>query len=230
MITALVVDDDFRVARIHAACVDATEGFSCVAEAHTAAEARRLALELRPDLLLLDIYLPDEDGLSLMRSITASVHPAPDCVVITAARDLATVRAAMGMGAMYYLVKPFGLQQLRDQLGTYRQWRSQVSTAADAEADQSVVDSLYALRQPANRHARLPELPPTMTRVLQTVIDADEPQSAAAVAATVGISRPTAQRYLATLERRGLVTLELEYGATGRPVHRYRGGPGPTPR
>jgi response regulator of citrate/malate metabolism len=222
VISTLVVDDDFRVAHVHAACIDSVDGFRCVAQAHTAAQARA-AVELhRPDLLLLDVYLPDEDGLTLLRSLGAAPLGAPDCIVVTAARDLATVRSAMGLGAMSYLVKPFGLQQLRDQLDTYRRWRSQVAATPASDADQAAVDALFALRQPVARAGAPGALQPTMARVLSVVADAGEPQSAAAVAASVGISRPTAQRYLTSLERRGLVRLELEYGATGRPVHRYR--------
>ncbi len=61
-----------------------------------------------------------------------------------------------------------------------------------------------------------------MTKILQAVLDSAEPMPASSVASTVGVSRPTAQRYLTDLQRRGLVVLELEYGNTGRPVHRYR--------
>ena len=100
MIRMLVVDDDFRVARIHAASVERVAGFTCVGEAHTAAEARQAIAELHPDLMLLDIYLPDEDGLSLLRSLHAWSDSAPDCIVITAARDLQTVRSAMQVGAV----------------------------------------------------------------------------------------------------------------------------------
>ncbi len=221
MISTLVVDDDFRVARIHAAAVASMEGFRCVGEAHSAAQARTMVEQTHPDLLLLDIYLPDEDGLSLLRSLAATMRPPPDCLVITAARDLETVRAAIGMGAMYYLVKPFGAHQLREQLAAYRRWRLQVGNIADTEADQATVDSLYALRHPATTHTR-PRLPPTMARVLETVTAAAGPLSATEIADAVGVSRPTAQRYLTELERRGLLGLELEYGTTGRPVHRYR--------
>lgn len=220
MITTLVVDDDFRVARIHAAAVDGVEGFRCVGEAHTAAAARELVDRFAPDLLLLDVYLPDQDGLSLLRSLAMTGQPPPDCIVITAARDLDSVRTAIGMGAMYYLVKPFGAHRLREQLETYRRWRSQMHAAAGAEADQATVDTLYALRHPTAARVR-PRLPPTVARVLETVAGADGSRSASQVAEAVGISRPTAQRYLADLERRGLLRLELEYGATGRPVHRY---------
>ncbi|MCU1614463.1 MAG: response regulator, partial [Frankiales bacterium] len=122
MIETLVVDDDFRVARVHAAAVDRIDGFHCIGVAHTADEARRLIAEHRPPFMLLDLYLPDEGGLSLLRSLQTALEPAPDALVITAAQDLETVRSAMRSGAVYYLVKPFGFAQLRDQLEAYRRW------------------------------------------------------------------------------------------------------------
>jgi response regulator of citrate/malate metabolism len=221
VIKTLVVDDDFRVARIHAASVERIDGFGCVGQAHTAAEARAAIAEQHPDLLILDIYLPDEDGITLLRSLTATMAPPPDTIFITAARDLDTVRAAIGLGSVYYLVKPFGFDQLRTQLESYRRWRGQL-TAPAGEADQATVDALYNLRHapPETRTGR-PRLPPTMVAVLELITRSREPQSASGIAADLGISRPTAQRYLTELEKRGLVKLELEYGATGRPIHRF---------
>jgi response regulator of citrate/malate metabolism len=66
MIRTVVVDDDFRVAAIHAAYVAKVDGFEVVAEAHSAAEAVEAVDRLRPDLMLLDLYLPDEHGLKLV--------------------------------------------------------------------------------------------------------------------------------------------------------------------
>ena len=222
MIRTLVIDDDFRVARIHAASVERIDGFVCIGEAHSAAEARVMIEQERPDLLILDIYLPDEDGLSLLRSL-AAVGQAPDTIFITAARDLESVRAAMGLGAIYYLVKPFGFGQLRDQLESYRKWRAQVVATSPDQADQATVDTLYnLLRGPAPSGSAKRRLPPTMSKILDAVIEAPGPTGATDIATALGLSRPTAQRYLTELQRRGMVELELEYGATGRPVHRYR--------
>ena len=223
MIETLVVDDDFRVARVHAAAVDRIPGFTAVGVAHSAAEARRLIAEHHPQFLLLDIYLPDEDGLSLLRSLQDGEEPAPDALVVTAAQDLETVRGAIRSGAVYYLVKPFGFQQLRERLEAYRRWREQLGSAT--RADQATIDELYrALRTaPPARPGR--RLPPTMQSVLTCVREADQPLSANDVAAQVGISRPTAQRYLSELERRRVVELVLEYGAPGRPSHLYRPSP-----
>ncbi|QUQ64016.1 response regulator [Kutzneria sp. CA-103260] len=220
MIRTLVVDDDYRVARIHAASVERVPGFACVGEAHSVVEARQAVLDSAPDLLLLDFYLPDGDGLSLLRDLNAADGATPDCIVITAARDLATVRSAMQMGAIYYLVKPFGLPQLRHQLDAYRLWRVQASGAG--EADQATVDALYTLLRGASTPPpTVGMMPPTMRKILDAVRVSGEPVGACALADRLGVSRPTAQRYLSELHRRGAVQLHLEYGRAGRPVHRY---------
>ena len=219
MIRTLVVDDDYRIAKVHAAGVGRVGGFTAVGEAHSAAEARRLVSARRPDLLLLDLYLPDGHGLDLMRSLREA-PPCPDFVVVTAAQDIESVRRAMQLGAVYYLVKPFGFAQLRDQLSAYRQLRT--SMEGLAVADQETVDALYGLlRAPAARNADRRRLPPTMAQVLDVVRVAETDLSAAEVAERLGVSRATAQRYLADLVRRGLAELSLHRGGTGRPEHRY---------
>ena len=220
MIRTLVVDDDYRVAKIHAASIDRAPGFMCVGRAHTAAEARQAVAELEPELLLLDIFLPDEDGISILRDLNSADGAGPDCIVITAARDLDTVRTAMHLGAVYYLVKPFDLAQLRSQLEAYRLWREHAS--GGGEADQATVDALYnLLRGPAPAPPAGEQLPPTMQKILDAVRSARRPQGASALAQQLGVSRPTAQRYLTELHKRGAVQLHLEYGSAGRPVHLY---------
>jgi response regulator of citrate/malate metabolism len=221
MIRTLVVDDDYRVARIHATSVDRVDGFVCVGEAHSAAEARAALADLQPDLLLLDVYLPDEDGLSLLRSVNVPGQRTVDCILVTAARDVGTVRTAFHIGALRYLVKPFGFAQLREQLNAYRSWKERIEVGG--EADQAKIDSLYdLLRGPGTAPTGRRELPPTQRLILAAVRTAPEAVGAAEIAERVGVSRPTAQRYLADFERSGVLELVLSYGATGRPIHRYR--------
>ncbi|MEA5453989.1 response regulator [Sinomonas sp. JGH33] len=218
MIRTLVVDDDYRVARIHATHVTRVAGYELIGEAHTAAEARAAVARLKPDLLLLDVYLPDEDGIALLRSLREAGEDV-DAIIITAARDVATVRAAMRGGAVYYLVKPFTFDQLTIQLEAYRRWRAE--TESRHISGQTDVDALFT-----SRHAPAPKptarsLPPTMQKVLDAVRAAERPLGAQDVSDLIGISRPTAQRYLSELERKGRLELRLEYGTTGRPVNTY---------
>jgi response regulator of citrate/malate metabolism len=222
MIKTLVVDDDFRVAKVHAAGVGRVEQFVVVGEAHSAAETVSMVDRLQPDLLLLDLYLPDGHGLELMRELSErGPTPRPDFIVITAARDIESVRRAMQLGAVYYLVKPFGFAQLQEQLVAYRRLREGLDDVA--VANQQTVDELYGLlRGPVAHVADRQRLAPTMARVLEEVKAAPAELSAADVAERLGVSRATAQRYLADLVRRGLLDLSLNYGSTGRPEHRYR--------
>lgn len=124
-IKVLIVDDDYRVAAIHAAYVERTPGFLVVGQAHNAVQARDLAASLLPDLILMDIYLPDGNGLDVVRTLLEQPQP-PDVIVISAARELAAVRAAMQLGAVHYLVKPFGYQVLADRLQAYQRLRRRI--------------------------------------------------------------------------------------------------------
>jgi response regulator of citrate/malate metabolism len=222
VITTLVVDDDFRVAAIHSAYVQRIDGFAVAGQAHGAAEALAAVDVLTPDLILLDLYLPDDSGLAVMRRLAERDHPRPDVLAITAARDVSSVRTAMQLGAVNYLVKPFAFNTLRDRLVGYRDLRQRLTSLE--QADQQDVDALYAtLHVPA-----LPAAPakghsaPTLAMVRDAVCESSQDVSAAEVAVLVGISRPTAQRYLSYLAQHGIVQLHLRYGSTGRPEHRYR--------
>jgi response regulator of citrate/malate metabolism len=224
MIGVLVADDDFHVAKIHTAYVERLPGFSVLGQAHSAAEVLATVDGLHPDLVLLDLYLPDGNGLDVIRQLVDGAHR-PDIVVITAARDVASVRTAMQLGAVHYLVKPFGFSALRERLVAYQGLRERLTTLdEEGHADQAEVDALYGLlRGPAALPASLPKghSAPTLERVRDAVRSAPDDVSAAEVAGAVGISRPTAQRYLSYLAQHGVVRLRLRYGTTGRPEHRY---------
>ena len=160
-------------------------------------------------------------GLSLLRRLREGPEPHPDVIAITAARDVASVRSAMQLGAFHYLVKPFQFKVLAERLAAYAKLWEHARRLK--EADQSDVDSMFGLLR-ASEPELLPKghSAPTLALVRDAFADGDTECSAAEVAERVGISRPTAQRYLAHLVRSGLLELHLRYGATGRPEHRYR--------
>jgi response regulator of citrate/malate metabolism len=223
MIRAVVVDDDYRVASIHVAYVGKAEGFEAIAEVHTAAAAVDVVIGLRPELLLLDLYLPDEHGLDLAARLRGSDYPPVDAIVITAAKDADSVRAAMQHGALRYLLKPFSFPALRDKCSPTRGCAPGWMACA---ADQRSVDRVYgALRAPGQVAASKGRSDYTLETVEELLAGSAGDLSAAEIAERTGMSRPTAQRHLTHLHDLGRVEIRLRYGMSGRPEHGYRWAP-----
>ncbi|MFF2848563.1 response regulator [Streptomyces sp. NPDC058001] len=224
MIEVLVVDDDVRVATVNAAYVGKVPGFRVTAKAHSAGEALAL-LERHPvDLVLLDHYLPDETGLDVVRRLREGGHRT-DVIMVTAARDVGTVQAAMRLGALQYLVKPFSFSGLRTKLEAYAALRRTLE--GGGEAEQAEVDRMFGALSVPSGAPELPKghSPTTAELVRRALMGADGPLSAQELADRTQLSRQTAQRYLKLLERAGRVRLSLKYGETGRPEHRYAWAP-----
>lgn len=216
MIRTLVVDDDFRVADLHARFVRSVRDFEVVGVAHTAAAALASARSLRPDLVLLDLYLPDRTGLEIVPELAC------DVIMLTAANDAGSVRAALGHGVVNYLAKPFGAQDLAQRLTAYARYRRHLG--ADRSLEQVEIDRAVLLLHEGDRHAagaRKGRSAHTAERIEQALRDAAQPISAADIASLLGVSRATAQRYLSDLVDAGRAGMSLRYGSAGRPEHRY---------
>jgi len=221
MIRTLIVDDDFRVAEIHKGFLERLSGFSVAGVAHSAAQAIELADALRPDLVLLDVYLPDRSGLDVLRELHEAGRPQVDVIAITAAKDVETLRAALHAGVVHYLVKPFQFNAFREKLESYAAMRAHLARVSDV--DQAEVDRVYGLLR-AESTSSLPKglSPATLALVAKAIRDSERDVSANEVARLTGISRVTSRRYLDHLVRTGAASVAMRYGSTGRPEHRYR--------
>ncbi|GAA1226650.1 response regulator [Prauserella halophila] len=224
MLSVLVVDDDARVARNHADCITSTRGFIVADVVHTGTAALEAVSAHRPDLVLLDLYLPDMSGLDVLqrlRDVTGANGSKPvDVLVISALRDIDSVRAAMRGGALYYLIKPFDLSTLRGQLERFAAARDKLSGLD--QVTQRDVDNVFGIHRPTTRQ----ELPKGLTAetarlVADTLRTAGSDLSAVEVAERAGIARVTARRYLEHLCADGRAELRMRYGSAGRPEHRY---------
>ncbi|WP_432117809.1 response regulator [Streptomyces sp. bgisy032] len=208
------------VARIHRAFVERVEPFRVVGVAHTGAQAIEAVDELRPDLVLLDLYLPDLFGLDVIPRLRAAGHDC-DIMVISAAREAETVRGAVRRGVVDYLLKPFDLEELRSRLQRYAAKRGRLlTTVVRGQADiDRVLAGAFA---PAPAHT-LPKGMSVETAGLveRALREADGTLSATECAALTGVSRVSARRYLEYFHSTGSAEVSLRYGAAGRPERRY---------
>jgi len=224
VIRVLVVDDEPVAADAHAAYLARLEGFELAGICFTAREAHAHIIAARAagtpvDLLLLDITLPDASGLDLARALRAAKIDI-DFIAVTAVRQTEALQAALGVGAVQYLIKPFGFGVFREKLEHYRRYRSRLESAHSTT--QQDVDELLAARRPAVT-ATLPKGLSTVTmdavsaylRQMQTAA------SAAEAAEQLALSRVTARRYLEHLADLGMAARTQRYGAPGRPEIAY---------
>ncbi len=217
MIRVLVVDDDFMVARIHERFVARTDGFAVAGTVGTGADALTAVADLDPDLVLLDVHLPDMSGIDVLRSLRAAGHGV-GVIMVTAERDADVVRAALLGGAQQYLVKPFEYPELADRLRAVA--RSLTALATDSAPDQSAIDRAFGGGSPGA--APLPKglSAETAASMLTALAGAGE-VSAAEAGELVGLSRVSARRYLEYFVSAGRATVRLRYGTAGRPERRY---------
>ncbi|SER40879.1 response regulator [Streptomyces qinglanensis] len=249
MIRVVVVDDDFMVARLHSTLVSRVPGFEVVAVAHNGAEALALVRDTAPDLVLLDLYLPDFSGLEVLQQLRGDGAPGggPDVLVITAARDAASVRAARHGGAVQYVVKPFEGRLLSERLERYARERQDLESltapgqeeldrvfsglsggGADAASPGAAAAGSAQSPRGAGVAVRAQALPKGLTEQTAALVRAAlrAGQRATGVSASEcaehsGLSRVSARRYLEHFVATGAARVTLRYGTTGRPERRY---------
>jgi response regulator of citrate/malate metabolism len=221
VIRTLIIEDDAMTASIHRSYVERVPGFDVVGEAYTGRDALDAVRRLRPDLVLLDIYLPDISGLEVLRRFREPGAPHVDVVAVTAAKDVETLRTAIHGGVIHYLVKPFFFDTLRERLEAYAALRGRLDRLRNP--DQNDIDHVFSLLRTQGRQS-LPKGISAMTleRVSEALSRAAGEVTATQVAESAGISRGTARRYLEYLAAIGAIQLSLRYGVTGRPEHLYR--------
>lgn len=218
----LIVEDDFAVAHVTRGMVERHPRFEVVSVAATGKDALRQLAELRPDVMLLDVYLPDLSGIAVLGRARAA-GSGVEVIAVTAARDLETVRLARAHGVHHYLVKPFPMQALHDRLDDVaRSVERDAALTGDGPLDQSAVDALLRRDALAAAGQRKGVSPITLERVAAALAAQTEPVTASTLADAIGMSRVSARRYLERLVEAGLAERGPRYGSTGRPELLYR--------
>lgn len=220
LINVVIVEDDPMVVEVNRGFVNAVPGFRVAGVARSGREAVEIIRDTEPDLALLDIYLPDMDGVTALQEIRRLGLPT-DVIVVTAAQDAETIQNVFRYGAIDYVVKPFKFTRLKAALNCYATLHNRFKR--QTLMNQAEIDRLALSRgqQPEEGVPKgLNDL--TLKQVYLYLLKEGTALSAEEVAEGVGLARVTARRYLDFLEKTGKVVLELQYGSVGRPVNRYK--------
>ncbi|SCY96466.1 response regulator [Alkaliphilus peptidifermentans] len=220
MIKVLIIEDDPMVAEINKKYVETVDNYKVIGVANDGETGYKMLKELKPDLLILDIYMPKYNGLRLLKRIrTEGIHV--DAIMVTAAKEAADIDEVLKLGAFDYLVKPFEFHRFKLTLEGYKDRISNLTSRENLtqeDIDQLTMgkrNKCYIGELDKGIHQK------TMDTIRNYLCKATKSKSASAVAKDLGISRVTARRYLEYLTENGEVELEISYGTIGRPQHLY---------
>jgi len=216
----LIVEDDFRVADINKSIVERVDGFNVVGIAKTATEALSFIEKTLPDLLLVDIYLPDFNGMELIKKIRKTESPV-DIILITAAIDSGTVENSMRYGVFDYIIKPFDISRFTESLNNYKKYRSSITNST--EYDQSKINDLISYKKNDSEIEKLPKgiTAFTLEKVTSALDESFSTFTIDDIILKVGLSKITVRRYLEFLFETGKLKKSYEYKKIGRPTTIY---------
>ena len=221
-IEILIIEDDKRVADIHRRFIEKIEGFTVVGSAHTGEEAKDWVAALQPNLVLLDVYLPDTLGTELMAFIHEN-SPETDIIFITAAAEIEIVKRAFRRGVIDYILKPLTFDRFQESLLSYKSKRK--TLAGEGTMQEDSIKLLWNQTSPTTQSMD-PALPKgidpiTKEKVVRHIVKIEGGITAETLGAEIGVSRSTARRYLEYLVSEKRAFTELLYGSVGRPERRY---------
>lgn len=226
-IKVVIAEDDKQIAEIQKRFLERIEGFELAGIAHGLEEAEDLVEVMQPQLLLLDIQFPTGTGLELLRKIR-STNSEVDVILITAAKEVDTLREALRGGVFDYILKPLVFERLQETLDRYKQHLQQLQKLHSlAQSDVDTVlprnTSSISTEKSQENKVRLPKGIDglTLEKIREVFSATSGSLSAEQVGEKIGASRTTARRYLEHLVGCEELTAEVSYGTVGRPERRY---------
>lgn len=220
MINVIIAEDDFRVAQIHEAYLKKIKQMNLVGKASNAKETLELLGRLQVDLILLDVYMPDQLGTDLLAQIREG-YPEVDIIMITAATDKNFLNKALNYGVEHYLVKPVTMERFSEVMERYKKKKELLNSVS--EVDQEFLNTLFGASDKQNERPLLPSGIDfvTLKKVKEIIELETDGITSEKVGQKMGASRTTARRYLEYLVGTGEVISEHVYGIVGRPERRY---------
>ncbi|PIC76037.1 response regulator [Sporosarcina sp. P19] len=226
-IRVIIVEDDFRVAKINRQLIEQIAGYEVVSEQRTASEtiAFLRQSEVLPDLILLDVYIPDSPGLDLFWYLRRE-FPSVDLMMLTAAKESNIVEEALHGGVLDYLIKPVEPKRFTETFRRYRSRKVLLSSKSELSQDDldRILFGIEIQQAPALTSDGLPKGIDRLTleRIENVLLQCSkEGVTATDAGEAAGVSRSTARRYLEYLVLVERVKAKLHYGDVGRPERTY---------
>lgn len=221
MYEVLIVEDDPMVAMINKQYVNQNPHFHVSAVCRDGSAAFEYLNEHTVHLVILDLYMPRKDGITLLRQIREKRIPV-SVIMVTAANDSKAVEEALRLGIVDYLVKPFANARFQQALETFLKQQDafhDLSAFNQQNIDELIRGSIKKSNEqlPKGIHDQTLEIICEFLRTSGGIEMTGEE-----IADQVSLSRVTVRRYMNYLIEKGLISGRMNYETGGRPSMLYK--------
>ncbi|KOS63197.1 response regulator [Lysinibacillus agricola] len=220
-----IIEDDFRVAKIHADYVHDIDGFIVTENLRSGKETiEKLKMTSSlPEIILTDLYIPDVEGSSLASHIR-HLYPSIKIIVISAATEISLIRDVLDLGILDYLIKPFEQQRLQRAFQKYLQEFRLFNNSTNVT--QNDLDSIFyseSNNKLVYEDTFVKGIDLHTLQIVKSIFEDLKTQelTASQLSELIGSSRSTARRYLEYLVGEQFLQTKLIYGTVGRPERKY---------
>lgn len=226
MINVMIVEDDPMVREINSKFIKKLDVFHLSKAVSNITEAQKFISECKIDLILLDLYLPKENGIDFLKWLRKEEIKV-DVILITADKSSSMIQEAFRYGAVDYLIKPFTFERFKESLTNYNERYHNINSLDII--DQNILDKYISKNIAENeRDVNDNDLAKGINKYTYKIIWKelvnliDVYATAEEVSEKSGVARVTVRKYLEFMEKEGKVEKLVEYGKIGRPQHKYR--------
>ena len=227
MIQVMIIEDDPMVRDINSKFLQKVKGFELTKAVGNLTEAQSFMEKQKLDLILLDIYLPKENGIDFLKWLRKEEIKS-EVILITADKTIDRVQEAFRYGARDYLIKPFTFERFKEALLKFKD--RYYNFKKGNEIEQSELDKYISSSQNLSKEENNSNLDLTKglnkytyKTIWQQIKQIGEKYTTAEeISETLGIARVTVRKYLDYMNKEGKVQKLIEYGKIGRPQHKYK--------
>jgi len=115
-IKVCLVDDNRELIQMMEEYFDEQDDIEVIGTAFNGRDGLNMLKEIKPDVLVLDIIMPHIDGLAVLNALRDQGHDMPNVIMLTAFGQEEVMKKAVALGASYFILKPFDLDHLADQI------------------------------------------------------------------------------------------------------------------
>lgn len=219
MVKVIIVEDDPMVAKINQGYLQEIPGLRVLGQFGNGREALAFLKETGVDLMILDVYMPELNGLELLRKVRKS-GLSTEVIMVTAANDARQVDEMLRLGIIDYLVKPFTGARFREAVEKYLYKRRTLD--AVEELDQGNIDRLLGGQRESGAALQKGLQQPTLELVAKILRDeSSHYHNCDELASRTSLSKVTVRRYLNHLVDSGQAESAIDYDTGGRPSVKY---------